>query len=114
MTGIVPLRLQCAYCAAKAAVVNLTKAMAIELEDRGVRVNAIAPGSVMNAQVMEVFYSDKERSHGILSHIPMHRPGQPEEEAALACFLASDDASYITGSVHVADGGWIAGYTRDF
>ncbi len=114
VTGIVPLRLQCAYCAAKAAVINLTKAMAIEIADKGVRVNAIAPGSVLNEQLKEVFYNDKQRSEAMLSHIPMHRTGEPSEEATMVCFLASDDASYITGSVNVVDGGWSVGYSRDF
>ena len=114
ITGIVPLRLQCAYVAAKAAVINLSKAMALELADKGVRVNVIAPGSVLNETLKEVFYSDKERTEAMLSHIPMHRTGEPAELAAMACFLASDDASYLTGSVHVVDGGWICGYTRNF
>lgn len=114
ITGIVPLRLQCAYAAAKGGVIQLTKAMALELADKGVRCNAIAPGSVLNPQLKEVFYNDQERAHGMLSHIPMHRTGEPEEEAAMACFLASDDASYVTGSVNVVDGGWIVGYARDF
>ena len=114
VTGIVPLRLQCAYCAAKAGVINLTKAMAIEIADKGVRVNAIAPGSVLNEQLKEVFYNDKQRSEAMLSHIPMHRTGEPSEEAAMVCFLASDDASYITGSINVVDGGWSVGFSRNF
>ena len=114
VTGIVPLRLQCAYAAAKAGVINLSKAMALELAEKGVHVNVIAPGSVMTAQLQEVFYNNKERKEALLSHIPQHRPGDPEDIAAMACFLASDNAAYITGSVHVVDGGWICGYTRDF
>lgn len=114
ITGQVPLRLQCAYAAAKAAVINLTKAMALELADYGVRCNAIAPGSVLNEQLKAVFYNDKDRAEAMLSHIPMHRTGEPEEQAAMACFLASDAASYITGTVHTVDGGWICGYARDF
>lgn len=114
ITGQVPLRLQCAYAAAKAAVINLTKAMALELADHGVRCNAIAPGSVLNPQLKEVFYNDKQRAEAMLSHIPMHRTGEPEEQAAMACFLASDAASYMTGTVSTVDGGWICGYARDF
>lgn len=114
ITGIVPLRLQCAYAAAKAGVVHLTKAMALELGDKGVRVNAIAPGSVVTGQLKEVFYNDKARAEAMLSHIPMHRTGEAEEQAAMACFLASDDASYVTGSVNPVDGGWICGFSRDF
>lgn len=114
ITGIVPLRLQCAYAAAKAGVVHLTKAMALELGDKGVRVNAIAPGSVVTGQLKKVFYDDKARAEAMLSHIPMHRTGEAAEQAAMACFLASDDASYITGSINPVDGGWICGYARDF
>lgn len=114
VTGIVPLRLQCAYAAAKAGVVNLSKAMALELAEKGVRVNVIAPGSVMTPQLQEVFYDNRERREALLSHIPQHRPGDPGDIAAMACFLASGDADYLTGSVHVVDGGWICGYSRDF
>ena len=60
------------------------------------------------------FYNDKQRSEAMLSHIPMHRTGKAAEEAAMVCFLASDDASYITGSVNTIDGGWSVGYSRDF
>ena len=113
VTGIVPLRLQCAYVAAKAGLITLTKAMALELAEKGVRVNAICPGSVMTDQLREVFFSDKQRSDDLLSHIPQGRTGEPEEQAAMACFLASDDASYITGSTNIVDGGWICGFTRN-
>lgn len=114
VTGIVPLRLQCAYTAAKAGVINLSKAMALELAEKNIRVNVVAPGSIMNEQVRELFYDDKARTEGILSHIPQHRPGDPKDIAYTTCFLASDEAAYITGSVNVVDGGWICGYNRDF
>lgn len=114
VVGLVPLRLQCAYTAAKAGVINLSKAMALELAPKGVRVNVVCPGSIMSRQVKELFYNDKEQTEAILSHIPQHRPGEPRDIAAITCFLASDEAAYITGSVHVVDGGWICGYNRDF
>ena len=114
VTGLVPLRLQCAYTAAKAGVINLSKAMALELAPRGVRVNVVCPGSIISEQVQELFYNDKERTEGILSHIPQQRPGEPHDIAAITCFLASDEAAYITGSVNVVDGGWICGYNRNF
>ena len=114
IVGVVPLRLQCAFTAAKAAVINLSKAMAIELAEDNIRVNVLCPGSVLNEGTKNLFYADPVRSEAILSHIPMHRPGTPEEMAGLTCFLASDSASYITGSVFIADGGWTAGYARDF
>ena len=107
ITGQVPLRLQCAYAAAKAAVINLTKAMALELADYGVRCNAVAPGSVLNPQLKEVFYNDKARAEAMLSHIPMHRTGEPEEQAAMVCFLASDAASFVQGENLNCDGGML-------
>jgi NAD(P)-dependent dehydrogenase (short-subunit alcohol dehydrogenase family) len=114
IVGVVPLRLQCAFTAAKAGVINLSKAMAIELAENNIRVNVLCPGSTMNAGVRELFYNDKQRSEGILSHIPQHRAGDPMEMAGITCFLASDEASYITGSVNIVDGGWTCGFARDF
>jgi NAD(P)-dependent dehydrogenase (short-subunit alcohol dehydrogenase family) len=114
IAGVIPLRLQCAFTAAKAGVINLSKAMAIELAEYKIRVNVICPGSVLSDDLKVLFYNDKERTERILSHIPMSRPGIPEEISSLTCFLASDDASYITGSVNIADGGWTCGYARDF
>ncbi len=114
ITGLTPLRLQCAFTAAKAGVFNLSKAMALELSDINIRVNAIAPGSIMFEGTRKLFYADKERAEAMLSHIPMHRAGTPEEIAGMALFLASDEASYMTGAVVTIDGGWTCGYTRDF
>lgn len=114
IVGLTPLRLQCAFTAAKAGVFNLSKAMALELAPLNIRVNSIAPGSIMFEGTRKLFYADKERAESLLSHIPMHRPGEPDEIAGMTCFLASDDASYMTGAVVTIDGGWICGYTRDF
>lgn len=114
IVGLVPLRLQCAFAAAKAGVFNLTKAMAIELAPLNIRVNAIAPGSIMFEGTRELFYSDPKRAKALLSHIPMNRPGEPEDIGGMACFLASDDSAYMTGTINVIDGGWICGYSRDF
>lgn len=114
VVGVVPLRYQCAFAAAKAGVFNLTKAMALEMAPFNIRVNAIAPGSVLFEGTKKLFYADPVRTEGILSHIPQRRPGNPEEISGMACFLASDDASYVTGSVNIVDGGWTCGYNRDF
>jgi len=114
INGVVPLRYQLPYNAAKAAVIQMTKAMAVELGPHAVRVNALAPGSTMNPQLMEVFYSDKEKSEAMLSHIPMARTATPYEQAAMVCFLASDDASYVTGLTGLVDGGWVCGFNRNF
>ena len=114
IVGLAPLRLQCAFTAAKAGVFNLTKAMALELAPLKIRVNAIAPGSIMFEGTRKLFYADAVKAEAMMSHIPMHRPGNPEDIAGMACFLASEDSAYMTGKVNVVDGGWICGYTRDF
>jgi len=116
--GIVPSRLQCAYVAAKAGVVNLTKAMALELAPNGILVNAVAPGSILTETTKELFYSNnaimQERAKSMLSHVPLNRPGKCEEIASAVLFLAAPESSYITGSVITVDGGWTAGFSRDF
>ena len=114
VAGVTPLRLQCGFVAAKAALHELTRAMAIELAPLGIAVNAVVPGSIMAEGTKALFYSDPVKTEAILSHIPMHRPGTPEEVAACVLFLASDAASYVTGSLLVVDGGWTCGYNRDF
>lgn len=116
--GLVPARLQCAFVAAKAGVVNLTRSMAIELGSQGVLVNCIAPGSILTEGTKQLFYSEdgkfSERVQAMLSHVPLGRPGNCEEIAHAALFLAAPESSYINGSVLPVDGGWLAGYIRDF
>lgn len=114
IVGLVPLRLQSAFAAAKAGVLNLTKAMALELAPLGINVNAIAPGSIMTEGTKKLFYADKKKAEAILGHIPLGRAGTPREVAHAALFLASDEASYVTGTVLVVDGGWTCGFARDF
>ena len=114
VAGVTPLRLQCGFVAAKAALHELTRAMAIELAPFGIAVNAVIPGSIMVEGTKKLFYSDPVKSEAILSHIPLHRPGTPEEVANCILFMASDAASYVTGSLLVVDGGWTCGYSRDF
>ena len=114
IAGLTPLRLQCAFTAAKAAVFGVTKAMAMELAPHNIRVNAIAPGSIMFEGTRELFYADPVRSEGILSHIPQHTAGDPDDIGAITCYLASPEARYMTGSVNTVDGGWTCGYTKDF
>ena len=116
--GLVPARLQCAFVAAKAGVVNLTKAMALEFAERGVLVNAIAPGSIPLEGGKQLFAGKdpvmQGRLEGMLSHIPLHRFGTCQDIANAALFLVAPENAYITGSVLTVDGGWTAGYSRDF
>jgi NAD(P)-dependent dehydrogenase (short-subunit alcohol dehydrogenase family) len=118
VAGIVPLRLQCAFVAAKAGVINLTKAMAIELGGSGILVNGIAPGSILTEGTEKLFYGDdgrfRDSAQKLLDHIPLGRPGSTDEIAHAALFLAAPESSYINGHILTVDGGWTAGYNRDF
>lgn len=114
IVGMVPLRNQCAFTAAKAAVINFTRAIAMELAPRGIRANVICPGTIGIA-VTNRLWQNNSAMEGLLSHIPMNRQGSPEEIANAVSFLASSAASYITGAVLPVDGGWTCGgYARNF
>ncbi len=93
------------YCAAKGGVVNLTKEMALELARFGVNVNAIAPGFI-ETDMTKGMLSDEKAKQQLLAKIPLKRIGKPEDIANAVLFLASDNASYITGTTLVVDGGW--------
>ena len=100
----IPLAQSAPYGASKGGMELLTKTVALELADKGTRVNGIAPGAIatdMNKQVLE----DKEKKIQTEDKIPMHRIGRPEEIAKVALFLVSSDASYITGTTIYVDGG---------
>jgi NAD(P)-dependent dehydrogenase (short-subunit alcohol dehydrogenase family) len=114
--GVAPARLQCSYTAAKAGVLNFTRSHAIEVGHYGVRVNGIAPGSILTEGTKTLFYNpeSKQKAESLLSHVPLGKPGEPEDIAAAVLYLASDDAKYVTGHVLVVDGGWTTGFTRDW
>ena len=118
IAGLVPLRLQCAFVAAKAGVVNLTKAMALELGPHGILVNGIAPGSTLTEGTRRLFYGEdgtfRHAVQRMLDHVPLGRPGTPEEIAVAAQFLADPENSYMNGHILTVDGGWTAGFAREF
>jgi len=95
-----------AYCAAKAGVLGMTRAMASEWARSGIRVNAVAPGYVQTALVAELNRKGMLDARGIAHRTPLGRMAEPAEIADAICFLASPRASYITGIVLPVDGGW--------
>lgn len=117
--GVVGARLQCAFTAAKAGVINLTRSTALELAPHGILVNCVAPGSTLTEGTKQLFYSQqaqmKERAERMLAHVPLARPGTVEEIAHAVLFFAAPESSYITGQLLCVDGGWTAGgFFRDF
>jgi 3-oxoacyl-[acyl-carrier protein] reductase len=114
VAGVVALRLQVGFVAAKAAVIRMSEAMACELGPMGIRVNVVSPGSTLTEGTRQLFYADAEKSRRILSFIPQGRPGETGEIAEAVAFLASDAASYVNGHNLVVDGGWTCGFNRDF
>jgi len=92
------------YVVCKGGVNQLTSVMGIALAEHGIRVNAIGPGTI-RTDMAALLMQDDEARHRILSRTPLGRPGEPEEIASVAVFLASDESSYITGQTIYADGG---------
>ncbi len=95
---------QANYSASKAGLIGFTKSVAKEFASRGINVNAIAPGYIATEMTEELNDAQKE---ALLGLIPLNRMGTPEDVAKAAAFLASDDASYITGQVITVDGGMV-------
>ena len=113
VAGLVAIANFAAYCAAKGAVVSLTRSMAIDLAGRGIRVNAICPGTVFTPlmQPMLIARGDGDLQAGLAKTVvkyPIGRLGTPDEIARVALFLASEDASFVTGTIMTADGGMTA------
>ncbi|MCC6070024.1 SDR family NAD(P)-dependent oxidoreductase [Massilia sp. GCM10020059] len=99
---------QVPYVVSKGGVNQLTKVMALNLAPHGIRVNGIGPGTILTELARKAVMASPEARHTILSRTPMGRCGEPEEVAAIAAFLASDDASYMTGQTMYVDGGRLA------
>jgi NAD(P)-dependent dehydrogenase (short-subunit alcohol dehydrogenase family) len=102
-----PMDGQAVYSMTKAAIVNMTQALAREWARQGVRVNALVPGLV-ETRFAAAIHEDKQRRAIMERLVPMGRIAQPEEMAGAALYLVSDAASYTTGSCLTADGGWLA------
>lgn len=96
---------QVPYVVAKGGVHQLTKLMSLSLAGHGIRVNAIGPGSILTEMLEQVISSNDAARKKVMSRTPMGRFGTPSEVASIASFLASNDASYITGETIYADGG---------
>ena len=92
------------YSVSKGGMQNLTRSLALEYAGRGIRVNGIGPGATVTP-INRAWIEDPVKREMVESHIPMARPGTAEEMGAVACFLASDDAAYITGQTIFVDGG---------
>jgi len=99
---------QVPYCTAKGGIQQLTRVMALSLARHGIRVNAVGPGSIGTEMLQKVVLSDPGARRKVLSRTPLGRLGEVEEIAAVTSFLASDDASYVTGHTLMADGGRLA------
>lgn len=98
-----------AYCASKAAVIGLTKSIAADFVTRGIRCNAICPGTVDSPSLHDRLRATGNYEKALSDFIgrqPMGRIGAPEEIAALVTYLASDEAGFTTGQIHIVDGGW--------
>lgn len=99
-----------AYTASKAAIEGMTRAMAVELSPRGIRVNCIAPGFIATEMSAKALNNDPERKQKVLSRTPMGAMGMPADIGAAALFLATDAARYITGVILPVDGGNSIGF----
>ncbi|MDT7706852.1 MAG: hypothetical protein QOG20_2459 [Pseudonocardiales bacterium] len=101
---------QISYTASKGGVLAMSRELGVQFAREGIRVNALCPGPVDTPLLQELFAADPERAQRRLVHIPMGRFAKPEEIAGTVAFLASDDASFITASTFLVDGGISGAY----
>jgi NAD(P)-dependent dehydrogenase (short-subunit alcohol dehydrogenase family) len=107
INSVVAIPNQLPYCVSKGGIAQRTRAMALALAPHGIRVNAIGPGSIMT-EMLATVATDQAARRNVLSRTPLGRVAEPDEVASIAAFLASDDASYITGETIFVDGGRLA------
>jgi NAD(P)-dependent dehydrogenase (short-subunit alcohol dehydrogenase family) len=107
INSVVAIPNQLPYCVSKGGIAQLTRVAALALAPHGIRVNAIGPGSIMTEMLSGV-NTDLEARRRLLSRTPLGRIAEPEEVASVAAFLASDEASYVTGETVFVDGGRLA------
>ncbi|MBX3606387.1 MAG: SDR family oxidoreductase [Piscinibacter sp.] len=105
VNGVMAIPSIASYNASKGGIDQLTRAMALALADRGIRVNAVAPGTIATELARSAVLGSDEARQRIMSRTPLRRLGEPAEIASVVAFLLSDDASYLTGEIVYADGG---------
>jgi len=108
VNGVTAIPTIASYNASKGGIDQLTRVMALSLADRGIRVNAVAPGTIATELAQKAVLGSAEAAARIMSRTPLRRLGQPDEVAAVCAFLASDAASYMTGEIVYVDGGRLA------
>ena len=112
VTGITGVRNRAVYSASKGAIVALTRNMALDLAERGIRVNCVCPGFV-RTPLLDGLLRDPERAARVMAMHPLGRLGDPEDVARAILFLASGESSWITGHALVVDGGFSAGHSEN-
>lgn len=95
-----------AYQVSKAGLINLSRALAVQLAPEGIRSNTVCPGAIETPMVADIYAADPARRERMVARTPLRRLGRPEDIAAACLHLLSDEASFVTGIDYVADGGW--------
>lgn len=95
------------YTASKGGIIGMSETLAVEWAPLGINVNVIAPGAI-DTPMMQAAQIPKEAMDAMLQRVPLKRIGRPEEVSAMVVFLASEEASYVTGTTFYVDGGWLA------